>query len=57
LIGGWRWEFRANAALDLNAGYAFDRFYGEGQNVFSNLVDEVNVGAGAFVGAKLLLKF
>ena len=48
LIGGLRWEFRANAVLEFNSGYAFNRFYGRGDNIFSNLQDEVNVNPGGF---------
>lgn len=54
LICGVRWEIWAHAALDVNAGYAFDRYYGEGQNQLSNLHDRVNISPGAFVGANLL---
>jgi len=57
LIGGFRWDIWKHAALDLNAGYAFDRYYGEGQNQFSNLRDQVNVSPGAFLGASLLVRW
>ena len=32
LIGGLRWDVWRHAALEMNAGYAFDRYYGVGQN-------------------------
>lgn len=57
LIGGVRWDFWTHAALDLNAGYAFDRYYGEGQNQISNLHDKVDVSPGPFAGANLLFKW
>lgn len=57
LICGVRWDLWTCAALDLNAGYAFDRYYGEGQNQISNLHDRVDVSPGAFVGANLLVKW
>jgi len=57
LIGGIRWEIATHAVLDLNAGYAFDRYYGEGQNLFSNLQDQVDISPGAFIGANLLVKY
>ncbi len=57
LICGVRWDIWTHAALDLNAGYAFDRYYGEGQNQISNLHDRVDISPGAFVGANLLVKW
>ncbi len=43
LIGGVRWEFCQQGALGLNAGYAFDRFYGEGHSPLGSLQDRVDV--------------
>lgn len=57
LNGGFRWELTKNALLDISAGYAFNRYYGTGQNQFSDLLDQVDVSPGAFIGAGLLLKF
>jgi hypothetical protein len=57
LICGIRWDIWTHAALDLNAGYAFDRYYGEGQNQLSNLHDRVDINPGAFAGASLLVKW
>jgi hypothetical protein len=57
LISGVRWDIWTHAALDLNAGYAFDRYYGEGQNQISNLHDRVDISPGAFLGANLLVKW
>jgi len=57
LVGGLRWEIATNMVLDVNGGYAFDRFYGIGQNQFSDLQDQINVSPGPFLGAGLLLKF
>jgi hypothetical protein len=57
LIAGFRWDFWKHAALDVNAGYAFDRYYGEGDNPFSNLRDRVDVRPGAFVGVNLLVRW
>lgn len=57
LISGVRWDFWTHATLELNAGYAFDRYYGEGQNQISNLQDRVNIAPGAFVGANLLVRW
>ncbi|MCE9531865.1 MAG: DUF6268 family outer membrane beta-barrel protein [Planctomycetes bacterium] len=57
LICGVRWDIWTHAILDLNAGYAFDRYYGEGQNQISNLHDRVVIKPGAFLGANLLVKW
>lgn len=55
LIGGLRWDVWAHGALDVNAGYAFDRYYGEGENQFSDLRDRIDVGSGPFLGAGLVI--
>lgn len=57
LIGGVRWNIWTHAVLDLNTGYAFDRYYGEGQNQISNLHDRIDISPGAFIGASLLVKW
>ncbi len=57
LICGVRWDIWTHATLDLNTGYAFDRYYGEGQNQISNLHDRVDISPGAFIGANLLVKW
>jgi len=57
LISGIRWDLTTHAALDFNAGYAFDRYFGEGRNQFSNLQDQVDISPGAFVGVNLLVKW
>lgn len=57
LMSGLRWDVWKHAALDVNAGYAFDRYYGEGQNQFSDLRDQVTISPGAFLGASLLVRW
>lgn len=57
LISGVRWDIWKHAALDVNAGYAFDRYYGESENQISNLRDRVDISPGAFVGANLIVKW
>lgn len=57
LLGGVKCDIWRNLKLDLNAGYAFDRRYGEGKNQTSSLYDEVDVSSGAFVGLRLNWKF
>ncbi len=57
LVSGIRWDIWRYAALELNAGYAFDRYYGEGQNQISNLRNRVDIDPGAIVGANLLVKW
>jgi Domain of unknown function (DUF6268) len=57
LICGVRWDIWTHADFDLNAGYAFDRYYGEGQNQISDLHDRVDISSGAFIGAALIVKW
>lgn len=57
LTTGFRWQFASHAVLDINAGYAFNRYYGIGQSQFSDLQDQVDVSPGAFLGAGIVLKF
>ncbi len=57
LITGVRWGVCRYAALDLNAGYAFDRYYGEGQSQLGDLSDRVDVASGAFLGANVTVKW
>jgi hypothetical protein len=57
LLGGVRWNFWSRAALDLHGGYAFDRYYGEGESQLSPLSDRVDVEPGPFLGANLQLRW
>jgi hypothetical protein len=57
LLIGARWIVFEHGALDLNAGYAFDRSYGQAKNQLSTFTDQVNVNPGAFLGLKLVISF
>lgn len=57
LIAGVRWDAWRRVALEVNAGEAFDRYYGVGQNQIGNLHDQVNIAAGAFVSTNLQIGF
>jgi hypothetical protein len=57
LIGGIRWDIWQHAALEINSGYAFDRYYGIGQNQIGNLTDRVDIAPGVFVGANFRIRF
>jgi hypothetical protein len=57
VIGVLAWDVARYAALEFNAGYAFDRFYGEGRNQGDDLTDRVDVAPGAFLGANLRMRF
>jgi predicted small lipoprotein YifL len=46
-----------HATLDVNAGYAFDRYFGEGRNSGATLHDRVDVAPGAFLGATFRVRF
>jgi hypothetical protein len=55
-IVGMHRELWQAIALDVNAGYAFDRHFGEGDDQ-QDLRDRVNLDDGAFVGARLIWGF
>ena len=57
VFGGLKYSLFEAATLDLFAGYAFGRHFGEGRNQGATLHDRVDVGAGAFLGAALRIKF
>jgi hypothetical protein len=57
LIAGARWNVWAHGTLDVNTGYAFDRYYGVGQNSVGGLSDRVDVAPGAFVGLNFRCRF
>jgi hypothetical protein len=57
LVGGVRWQVAKNSTLDFNAGYAFDRYFGEGQNQGSSLHDRVDIASGAFLGLAYRMGF
>jgi hypothetical protein len=57
LVGGVRWEVARHAALETSVGYAFDRFYGVGENQFSHLHDEVDIAPGPFIAANARIRF
>lgn len=57
LVGGIRWDVWRHAALEMSAGYAFDRYYGVGQNQFEDLRDQVDIAPGPFVSANARIRF
>lgn len=57
LIGGLRWDITSKASFDINAGYAFDREYGIGQNQLGNLSDQVSISSGAFLGTQFRVRY
>ena len=58
LIGGVRWGVGKRGTLDCHAGYAFDRYFGTGQNqIGGSLEDQLDLPSGAFVGANFSLRF
>jgi hypothetical protein len=57
VLAGIRWDVGQFAAVELSAGYAFDRYYGTGVNEVQNLQDEVNIAPGAFVSARFQVHF
>jgi Domain of unknown function (DUF6268) len=57
VIGGLTYALGERLTLDLNAGYAFNRQYGEGANLGGSLRDRIDVRGGAFLGASLRMRF
>jgi len=57
LIAGIQWDLWKGANIEVNGGYSFGRFYGEGDNQFSSLRDKVDIGSGPFLGAAFRWKF
>jgi hypothetical protein len=57
LVGGVRWDVWRHAALETSAGYAFDRYYGVGQNGIRDLHDQVDIAPGPFVSANVRIRF
>jgi hypothetical protein len=57
LVGGVRWNLGRRAALDLNGGYAFDRYFGVGENQFRDLRDQIDIDPGPFISTSLRLRF
>jgi hypothetical protein len=55
-IVGLRHQLWKDISLDVNAGYAFDRHFGEGDDQ-QELRDEVSLESGAFVGARFIVEF
>jgi hypothetical protein len=57
VIGGVRWDVWRHAALEAGGGYAFDRYYGTGQNRIDDLHDEVDIDPGPFLSASVRIRF
>jgi hypothetical protein len=57
VLGGVRYTAAGRVALDLSAGYGFDRRFGMGRNPLSLSYDRLRVGGGGFGAASLLVFF
>lgn len=57
VLGGVKFDVFQSASLDLHAGYAFGRYFGEGRNQGATLHDRIDIAPGAFLGASLRIKF
>ena len=57
LAGGVRYDVFRHGALQLNAGYAFDRFYFIGRDFDDRRQDRIDVEPGAFLSAAFQLRF
>lgn len=54
---GLQWRLTHAASLDLSGGYAFDRYYFEGQNFNNNSQDRVRIGDGPFAVLRLDVRY
>ncbi len=57
VVGGVRWAISHHASLDLSSGYAFDRFYSEGQIFGNGTNNRVEIGAGPFLSGQFSLRW
>jgi hypothetical protein len=57
LVSGVRWDFWRHAALEASAGYAFDRYYGTGENWIRDLDDQIDIDPAPFVAACARIRF
>jgi hypothetical protein len=57
LAAGVRWTINPHALLDVSTGYAFDRFYTEGQLFGSDNASRVNVDSGVFLSGQFSLRW
>jgi hypothetical protein len=57
VVTGLAWDVCKNGTVELNGGYSFGRYYGEGQSQFGPLSDRVDVAPGPFVGLNARLRF
>jgi len=57
LITGIQWDVWKEASVEVNGGYSFGRYYGEGDNQFGSIRDKLDVASGLFLGAAFRMKF
>jgi hypothetical protein len=54
---GIEYNIGGNCTLDLSGGYAFDRFYFEGENYSDRYLNRLDIGDGPYVSARLGVSF
>jgi hypothetical protein len=57
LTGGLQYELSRRAVLELSSGYAFDRQYFQGKSITQSNANQVDVGAGPFLGLQINVNF
>jgi hypothetical protein len=57
LTAGLRYELARSANVELSGGYGFDRFFFEGRNSSDSHLNRIDIGAGPFVGARVMMRF
>lgn len=57
VVGGVRWQVGEALSVELNGGYGFGRYFGQGSNQWGSLRDRVDVAPGPFLAARFGLRF
>lgn len=55
--GGIRWDLNPNVYLDAGGGYAFDRFWFEGENYSDRKINRIDLADGPFATLRLGVRF
>ena len=57
LVAGVRWQVRDRCHLDFSGGYAFDRFFFEGERYEDRSFNRLDVSGGVFLGVQIVWRF
>ena len=57
LSAGARWEITEDIYLDISGGYAFDRFFFEGETYEDRGFNRLDIADGPFIGVQFGIRF